>query len=164
MSLLRLVTLSLLLLFPLSDAAAQGNPSAYWLTAGLGLGSRGGAGAIGGTYQFGGNLLTLRGAGTIALSGDELWDVGLLYGRATRPGVVHLSLAVGVALVGGVRREGSLFDPQERIPATIGLPLEIHASLRLLPLLGVGLYGFGNLNGEEPFAGVAAAVQIGRLR
>jgi hypothetical protein len=141
---------------------AQESHSTYWLTAGAGLGSRGGAGVVGGAYQFGRNLLTARGAGTVAFFGDGLWDIGLLYGRASLPGLVHLSLAAGVAAVGGTRREESLFDPSERMSTTIGLPFEVQLFFRL-PVLGVGVYGFGNINDQESFGGIAAAVQIGRV-
>lgn len=148
---------------PLADATpARQTHSTYWLTAGVGAGTRGLAGVAGAAYQFGGNLLAARGSGTVAFFGDPLWDIGVLYGRATRPGFVHLSVAAGIAAVGGERREGSLFDPPERIPTTVGFPFQAELTFRL-PVLGVGLIGFGNVNQEESFGGVAAAIQIGRV-
>jgi hypothetical protein len=148
-----------------SVSMLQRRPPTYWLNGGIGVSRRGAAGIVGGSYQFGGNLLSARGAGTVAVFGDELWDLGLLYGRATRPGVVHLSLAAGVGIVGGVRPAGgSIFDPQERIPTTVTLPIELQLFFRPTGILGVGVYGFASLNEEESFGGAAAAVQIGRLR
>jgi hypothetical protein len=138
--------------------------STAWLTAGVGVATRGAAGAVGASYQFGGNLLSMRAAGTVAFFGDDLWDIGLLYGRATRPGFMHVSVAAGVAAVGGTRREGSLFDPAETIPTTIGFPIEVQLFFRPLPVVGLGLYGFANFNDEESFQGIAGAVQLGRLR
>jgi hypothetical protein len=145
------------------SASVQERPGTYWLTAGLGFGTRGGAGALGGSYQIGQNLFSVRAAGTVAFFGDELWDAGVLYGRSLRPGVIHFSLAGGIAAVGGSRRE-ALFDPDERIPTTVGFPVEVQLFFRPLRIVGFGLYGFGNVNREESFIGAAAAAQLGRLR
>jgi|GEM_PF-988962 len=134
-----------------------------WVSGGVGFASRGPAGHLAGTYQFGGNLLSVRGAGTIAVFGDELWDVGLLYGRAFVSGLVHASASAGVGLVGGQTREG-IHDEGEALPTTFGVPIAAELFFRPMPVLGLGLYGFGNVNREESFAGITAAVQLGRLR
>jgi hypothetical protein len=151
------------LLQPPGGSGVQPSSSGYWLTGGVGFGSRGGAAAVGGSYRFGQNLLSARAAGTIAFFGDELWDIGVLYGRANQPSFIHFSLAAGIGAVGGSGRE-TLFDPGERLPTTIGVPVEAQLFFRPVPLLGVGLYGFGNVNREESFVGLAAAVQLGRFR
>jgi hypothetical protein len=48
--------------------------------------------------------------------------------------------------------------------STVGVPVELQLSLRLLPFLGVGLAGVANWNPEESFAGAVLSVQVGRLR
>jgi hypothetical protein len=147
---------------PAGSLPMQSPSRAYGLTAGLGFGTRGGAGVVAGSFQFDRHLLSARASGTVAFFGDELWDIGILYGRAVQTGVVHLSLGAGIAAVGGSHRE-TLFDPGERIPTTVGLPVEAQLFFRPVPVLGVGVYGFGNFNDEESFLGAVAAVQLGRF-
>jgi hypothetical protein len=149
--------------FTETSEALQPRPTRAWVSAGIGFASRGPAGHIAGTYQLGGNLLSARAAGTIAVFGDELWDVGLLYGRALVSGLVHASAGAGVGLVGGRTREG-IHDDGEALPTTFGVPIAVELFFRPAPVIGLGVYGFGNVNQEESFAGVTAAVQLGRLR
>jgi hypothetical protein len=146
-----------------ADRLGRASDSRYWLSTGMGWATRGPAGHLAGTYQFGGHLLSARGAGTIAVFGDELWDLGLLYGRSLVTGVVHASFGAGVGVVGGETRE-SIHGDSESLPTTVGVPLELQLFLRPLPVIGIGLYGFGNVNREESFAGVSAAIQLGRVR
>jgi hypothetical protein len=145
-----------------TDALPAPTPGRAWVSGGLGWASRGPAGHLAASYQSGGNLLSARGSGTIAVFGDPLWDLGLVYGRRLVSGGVHASLGAGVGAVGGETRE-SIHGDSEPLATTFGVPIEIQLSLRPLPVLGIGLYGFGNVNREESFAGVTAAVQIGRL-
>jgi hypothetical protein len=148
----------------LPQAGAVRQPrSAFWVAGGFGFASRGPAAHVSGTYRSGGNLFSARGAGTIAVFGDELWDVGILYGRSLLAGVVHASAAAGGGLVGGMTREGVHDDPRP-LQRTFGVPIEVQLFFRPLPVLGIGLYGFSNVNREESFTGVTAAVQLGRLR
>jgi hypothetical protein len=135
----------------------------YWGSAGLGSGTRGAAGHLGASYQTDGTLLSVRAAGTIAVFDDELWDLGIVFGRSLVTGVVHASVGAGAALVRGARRE-SIHDDPEPIPSTVGLPIEVQLSIRPIPVLGIGLYGFANVNREETFRGVTVAVQLGNLR
>jgi hypothetical protein len=136
--------------------------SRAWVSGGLGWASRGPAGHLAVSYQSGGNLLSARGSGTIAVFGDPLWDLGLVYGRRLVSGGVHASIGAGVGAVGGETRESIHGDP-EPLATTLGVPIEVQLSLRPVPILGIGLYGFGNVNREESFAGVTVAIQIGRL-
>ena len=139
----------------------------YWVGAGLGAGSEDFAAHLNGSYQFGANLISLRIASTAGLFDIERTDYALLYGRATR-GVRDrhlLSAAVGVALVDGCGIEGGGFlgGCQDQ-SATIGLPFEFQASYRPGKLIGIGLYGFANLNRQRSFAGLTLGFQVGRLR
>jgi hypothetical protein len=137
----------------------------YWLGAGLGAGSEDFGGQLNSSYQFGSNLLSFRIAGTAGLFEDGFSDYALLYGRATRAaGERHmLGAALGVAVVDGCRG-GGVFSNCADISPVIGLPLELQAFWRPGGLVGLGLYGFANLNQAQSFAGVTLSLQLGRLR
>ena len=151
-------------LFPPAVAAQDGQGSEFWVGAGAGVGSSSAgelAGTINGSYRSGGHLLSARGATTGELFGDDLWDLGLLYGRAMGGRPAFASVAVGVAAMGGTRRSG-LFDvnPVE-ISTRVSVPLEVQLFWRPLRFLGVGVYGFANVNDEESFTGATLGVQLG---
>jgi hypothetical protein len=165
--------LAFMVLVPGTGEAALQDPSpitrrdTYWLGVGLGAGSEDFAAQANASYQFGANLISLRIASTAGLFDTELTDYGILYGRATRgPRDRHiLAIAAGVALVDGCGGGGSGFLGGCRDQSTvIGLPLEVQASYRPGKLLGIGLYGFANLNRRRSFGGVALGLQVGRLR
>ena len=140
----------------------------YWINLGAGAGSiseNAAALSANATYQFGKNLLTLRTAGTGELFGKSIGDYGLLYGLTLKQEQVLFSVGVGLAFVEGSISHG-LFSskPPEKIGPTIGIPLEAQLFWRPTRFLGVGLYGFANLNPEEPFVGVTLSFQFGKLR
>jgi hypothetical protein len=137
----------------------------YWMGLGLGVGSEDLGGQLNGSYQFGANLLSLRTAITVGPFDDGFNDYALLYGRATRPAHsrYHVSAAAGIALVDGCNSDGFLGGCQDK-PTVVGLPLELQAFWRPGKLVGVGLYGFVNLNSSRSFAGLTLGLQVGRLR
>lgn len=137
----------------------------YWLGAGLGLGSEDFGAQLNASYQSGANLLSLRIASTAGLFEDEITDYGLLYGRATRAAGerYQLGAALGVAVVDGCRG-GGVFSGCQDVSAVIGLPLELQAFWRPGKTVGLGLYGFANLNRSRSFAGLTLSLQVGRLR
>lgn len=138
----------------------------YWVNTGLGVGTNGMALIAGTHYQSGPNLLSFRGSATAEIFGDEFWDIGLLYGWASSEYDYHISFSSGIAVIGGSRSEGGLFSdtPREVISAQLGVPLEGQFFWRPFSNFGLGLYGFANLNTEQPFAGLALSVQLGKLR
>ncbi len=149
----------------LSAQTASGpQRDSFWLGVGLGAGSEDFAGHLNGSYQFGASIISLRTAATVGLFDDGFVDYALLYGRATRAAAkrYHASAALGVAFVDGCRGEG-LGGCQDE-SAGVGLPIELQASWRPGSLIGVGLYGFANLNGMQSFAGVTLGLQVGRLK
>lgn len=137
----------------------------YWLGAGLGIGSEDFGGQLNTSYQFGANLISFRVASTAGLFEDGFNDYALLYGRANRAaGDRHLfSAALGIALVDGCEGGGVFSDCRE-VSTVLGLPLELQAFWRPGKVVGLGLYGFANLNKERSFAGLTASLQVGRLR
>ena len=137
-----------------------------WIGFGIGGGSVGNGGLSLGlytTYQFSKNLLTLR-----ILSSGEFWgktlnDYSLLYGRVLISSKVFASLGGGLGVVGGSTSHGGFFTKRttEKIETVIGIPLEAQLFWRPTQFLGLGLYGFANINSEETFYGSLLSLQIG---
>jgi hypothetical protein len=157
---------------------------------GLGVGSVGVAGRVGLTIDTSENrFLTFRLASVeeLAILGplpaERVWDLGVLYGTQRRSRRTFASAAVGLALVGGVRRGerlprsmtctdflcllGALFTPtrHEELPFnTVGIPLELEAGFALTSKLGVNASTWANLNPERSMAGLSVGLMVGRLR
>lgn len=148
-----------------NDTALQSTKTnRLWVNFGFGPGTMDIAGVVSVSYQFSGsNLLSLRSAVNGELFGDEIWDIGLLYGLATSAHEYHASFSVGVGVIGGSRSEG-LFSPNEQITPQFGIPIEGQLFWRPFRVFGLGLTGFANINFEQSFAGLAFNVQFGRLR
>jgi hypothetical protein len=143
------------------------NEKYFWVNFGLGKGSVGThafALEANSSYQFGKSLITLRSAGTAELFGKSIGDYGLLYGIILKQQPTFVSFGVGLAFVGGSISQG-LFSTKEpeKIGPTIGLPLEVQLFFRPARFLGIGLYGFANLNPEESFVGATISLQLGKL-
>jgi hypothetical protein len=100
---------------------------------------------------------------------EETFDIGVLYGKVLGKGSLSFaSIAAGISYVGGVKRgefsytEG-IKDFYERIGIqTIGIPIELQLFVTFR-LIGVGLYGFANINGADPLVGFAVCLQLGYL-
>lgn len=143
------------------------NINRFSVTAGIGVGTPGIAGIVSVSYQFlGSNLLTLRGAVTGEIFGDDFWDIGLLYGWATTEQDYHASISTGMGIMGGSRSTGRLFSdtPREEISHQFGIPIEGQLFWRPSRIIGLGLSGFANINAERSFAGLAASLQVGKLK
>lgn len=143
------------------------NKNRFWVNAGIGVGSPGMAGIVSTSYQFSGsNLLTLRGAVTGEIFGDEFWDIGLLYGQATTAQDYHASISAGIAVMGGSRSTGGLFSdtPRNVITRQFGFPIEGLLFWHPSKFIGLGLSGFANINGERSFTGLAFSLQFGKLK
>lgn len=74
-----------------------------------------------------------------------------------------MALGIGVGLVHGCAG-GGIFSQCIRQPTVVGLPLEAHLSWLPFDALGVGLYGFADINRVRSIAGVTLALQVGDLR
>ncbi len=106
---------------------------------------------------------TYNGSGYIFMEYHDIWDAGLLYGYASTGKNTLFSIATGLSVAGGSKSVCFLCDEKIYTPA-IGIPLNVQISLRPLRAIGLGLYGFANINPEQPFAGTALIVQLGKLR
>jgi hypothetical protein len=140
----------------------------YWLNFGIGKGSVGDesmAIATNFSYQFGKNLVSLRAAGNIDWFRKSMSDYGILYGRSLNQSSLFVSVGAGLALVEGSISHGLFSNKEpEKIGPTIGIPFEAQLFWRPTSFLGIGLYGFANLNSEETFYGFTLNLQFGKLR
>lgn len=147
----------------LENTSNPDNNNRFWINAGLGVGTLGGAGIASTSYQFGLHLLSIRGAVTFEILGDDFWDIGMLYGLATSKQNYHASISSGMAVMGGSRSAG-FFEQSEVISRQIGFPLEGQLFWWPSNVFGLGLNGFVNLNMEQTFAGLTLTLQLGKLR
>jgi hypothetical protein len=149
-----------------SAMAAQEQPVPAvlaWGTVGLGVGTPDGfAGVAGFDLLIGGHLVSARATGVAGIIDDEFWDFGVLYGRTYGWSRGRASVSAGLAMMDGQRCAG-VFGGCEPVNARLSLPLAARVSWHALPFLGLGLYAFANLNGEESFGGAAVTVELGRL-
>lgn len=143
------------------------NSHFYWVDGGLGVNSslRVASAGLSVSYQTGRHLLSLS---YVFCDENELfgwsqsekvWNIGILYGRGAEASYGLASISGGLGMVGGnLRREGyAAFR-------TIGIPVEGQLFLRPLSFLGIGIYGFSNLNPKKSFVGAVLCIQIGKLK
>ena len=159
-----LASLALIVGLDSGRAVAQSDTArpAVWAQAGLGASTATLGGLVAASVVTGPHLVSAR-ASFVAehLDGgeDEAFDVALLYGRQLRSrGAFRPSGAAGIAYV---KCEGC---DEGRNASTVGLALSFEAALWPTSVAGIGLHGFGNVNGIASFAGVALTLHVGRLR
>lgn len=102
---------------------------------------------------------------------EGVWDFGVLYGRTIKDTYSFASLSGGISYVNVVRRGGFIssngwFDSkyEKLVSNTVGIPIEGQFFFTPFPFLGIGIYGFANINPEKSFYGCLISVQFGRLR
>lgn len=139
-----------------------------WVSAGGGIGTLDGgkaedialAGQISGHWQHGHRVLSLRAATVTYVCIDKKdadcgqQDVGLLIGWGTTGSTGHASVGVGIA---AVPSEDEFFH-------TVGLPLQFQFLFDVGGSVGLGLYGFANINSKQSFGGVTLSLSIGGLQ
>ena len=155
-----------------------------WYTAGVGVSSLGSARGISFSYPSGNGFVSLRYVNnqsefnpsslsfTKPSFNKSVWDAGVLYGKVAKTSYGMASVSGGIGAVGGVlNREylkyGSLYSTSnyrdERF-LTFGFPVEGQLFWTPSPIIGIGIYGFVNLNPEASFAGALLGVQLGNLK
>lgn len=149
----------------------------YWFNAGLGTSSFGGSLGISASYQTGRSLASVRFIYNEEFNilgpspSESVWDFGALYGINAKGSLVFASVSGGVSFVTGVRRgkylgsSGWFSSNYESEPfVTVGIPVEGQLFWTPLNFLGIGFYGFANLNPEKSFVGALLSIQLGKLR
>ncbi|HEY6091494.1 MAG TPA: hypothetical protein VIV83_05850 [Gemmatimonadales bacterium] len=161
---------------PLGQAHAQRQSSSRnWVTLGLGQATWGGLTELGGQFTFshqrGRMVVTGRGLVGFDLLGDVLQvpgmntsveDYGLMVGAGSRPGLIRYSLGAGVGAA-TITRKGSSGSADSHTK-TFGVPLEGQLFLQPIPFVGLGFYGYGDLNKQKSFWGWSISVALGRGR
>lgn len=90
----------------------------------------------------------------------DVQDFGFLVGVGNHPALVRYSIGAGLGHTSLTFTNGSSSYKK----ATIGLPLEIQLFIQPLQFLGVGLYGYGDVNDKKSFWGWSISVALGRVR
>ena len=148
--------------------------SKNWITIGMGQAT------WGGLTELGAQLSASHQAGRLVVSGRALTgfdllgsvlqipgmiidveDYGLMVGPGNRPGLVRYSLGAGLGAATITRKASSGSDSHI---TTVSVPLEGQLFIQPISFLGVGVYGYGDLNKEKSFWGWSISVAIGRLR
>lgn len=155
----RVVCLAGLLLVgaPLSHAAegdaAPPDRTCVWASGGVGVGSGGGAVGAALYYERRGTLIGVRTVAAGRVMGGSQFDVGVLYGYATRSPRGFTALAAGLAMV----------DYGDE-STTIGIPLQFQAMWTPTSVVGLGVTLFGDINTEKSFGGWLLCLNIGKVR
>ncbi len=158
----RLNVLSLLLLtFPVAAAAQSGAPpqaTAVWGFGALGVGATGTdstfyAAGIGVGLQRGRVVALGRIAGVGPGKASHYEDAGFLVGLGGGRGRFHALAAAGFGLARNADKATSL-----------AIPVEVQATWRTLPWLGLGVRGFLSINNLSTFGGLSLVAEMGRLR
>ncbi len=141
----------------------------YWVNAGIGFSSFSSPGISSVTsfsYQTGKHLISTRFISNIepcfggTCPDETVWDIGILYGRSSKTSYGLASLSGGISIVGG-----AVYQRDEEVTfLTIGIPIEVQLFWTPASFLGIGIYGFANLNPKESFAGALLCIQLGKLR
>jgi hypothetical protein len=164
---LGLITVLWLITFQLIPAQSSGSQY-FWIEFGLGggsVGEGGGSGCLNVNYQFGRNLCSARIIGCGELFGRTLNDYSFLYNHVFNSSALLITFGGGLGIVTGHISHGLFSDKDpEDIAPVIGLPLEARLFFRPLSFLGLGLFGFANINAEESFYGVTLSLALGKMR
>lgn len=100
---------------------------------------------------------------------DEIWELGLLYGRRTAGGKTGVSILAGISYTGGTYKGDRLdTDPfsedyEELTFETVGLPIELQFDVNLLKFVGFSIMFFTDINPHTIYTGVNFSILIGYL-
>ena len=168
----RRLLVAALLAVPLGQLQAQ--RSATWFTLGAGQASWGGFTEIGAeitaSHQRHGRILTARIVGGGDILGSvfaptgavvSVQDVGVLAGIGNTPGLLRYSVGAGLGIASIWHKVNNTSNAKV---SRLGVPLEGQLFVQPISFLGVGIYGYGDLNKERSFWGWSIGVSLGRTR
>ena len=90
---------------------------------------------------------------------EEAREISVLYGRMRKQKFGFASIGIGL---GWMEINENLFFDRIKYKE-LGIALETQAFFTL-PGMGIGFYGYGNINRETIFYGILLSLQIGKLR
>jgi len=153
----------------------------FWIS--VGLGPVGGdnilfGGVLGLSFSKGVNLISIRAINFAEISRREpcrdgsseklkkATDISFLYGVNKNCKWSFASVAIGLSTIRGTQKK-QYSNPNRSTYknfSTIGIPIETQLFLKLLPGMGIGIYGFLNINNKSSFGGIFLSLQYGKLR
>jgi len=163
-----------------------------WVNLGVGASSFSSFGSslgINVSYQIKANLISFRYVYNAKFKGEifttyvprseKIRDFGVLYGLSVKSKEGFASISVGLSIVNGLKRGKYLYSVSncsgvffclaetryyEKLRfTTVGIPIEIQLFLTG-ENVGIGIYGFANINPESSFVGALLSLQLGKLR
>lgn len=137
--------------------ASRSNYNPFWVNLGFGVGGINVTGALSGyvgfTYLTGERTISFRIAGCGGVDSIGAGDIGLMYGWSRSGERRFMSYGIGIGYV----RTNEFAGNDE----TVGIPLEIQLFYRPAGFLGLGIYGFANVNLKKLFYGACLCLQVG---
>lgn len=141
----------------------------YWINLGLlGIGTYGLAMNSIISYQFGQNIISIRGAITTEIfGGNSVEEVSILYGYNFSD-VGLFSLGIGISYYAMWKnRDFSFFGKPDYTQGSfsngIGIALECQMIGKVFNFFGIGLYCFANINADQFYMGCTLNLQFGKL-
>ncbi len=121
-------------------------------------------------YVYGEPLMNIMGPQPV----NHHSDIGILYGRQYSNRFIRCAGSAGLSMVSGNRRGNIILytDPgwfgavhyNETFYSTIGLPIEAEISFIYFKYVALGIQGFGNINGKNPYWGANIWLGLGILK
>lgn len=158
------------------DSVAVAKRPDNWLNVGIGGSSFGLSAGLSYSLVSDNRLYSVRGIHNTEFNilgpepDETVWDLGVLYGVFKKTPNSLVSISAGLAVVGGINRgefeySSGWFDShyEKNTFLTAGVPFEAQLFWRPLKVLGIGLYGFANLNPEKSFSGGMLSLQLGNF-
>ena len=135
----------------------------FWLSAGIGVGVHGVAGAAGAWYSNNQLVVGAHAAQVTALwDGPEVHDVALLVGLRNLNLHSMILVAAGPAVLGGKLYVGNLYVPRTVAKHEVGFALSALTMVNF-SVVGIGLDGFVAQSGNRLVEGVTISLQAGGL-
>lgn len=100
---------------------------------------------------------------------DEVWELGLLYGRHSTKGKVSVSYLAGISYTGGIYKGDLLGSDmlneyyEELSFETIGIPMEVQLEINALQFIGFSVIMYADINLDKIYGGVNLSIIIGHL-
>lgn len=86
-------------------------------------------------------------------------DISLFYGLSTRGEKIHVSVSVGSGLA-SIRDGKRLFEIDNDRVKRLGFALATQLFWQPIKPVGIGIYGFGNINSERHLFGAMITIQL----
>lgn len=164
----------------------ESNKGYAWVNLGFGVSSYGISAGLSGSYQKNNKIISIRHTTNIQeefhLGGSykdepllKVGDYGLLFGFTKKGKISLITISIGISgvsynergkllssnSVGGIF--GYSYDIYKEINKfSIGIPFESQLFISFNNI-GIGIYGYANLNIQRPFIGVLFCLQFGKI-